>query len=221
MKIQNLKQLINKIIKEEIIRRKKLINEISFFDVINDDILSDKYLTDFIKTDDAAANLLDYYIDDNNLDDEDENDVIQSDDFREFIKDELSKNLEEAKENIYHNIDYENGKIKLYRAMTVDDNWLEHLKKQGKRLGIYWSWDEHGAIAHWAGSQKNTAIIESDIDEKYVNWTETLIQNMHPNYSVEEEIRLFKNTPIKINKLYINDKQVDIDKELKNKTFLA
>lgn len=36
----------------------------------------------------------------------------------------------------------------------------------------------------------------------------------------EKEIRLFKNTPLKINKLWINDEEVDIT-FIKNKIFKA
>ena len=79
--------------------------------------------------------------------------IYNSVDFYIFVKNELEQQLEEAKENIYNRIDNSNN-IKLYRAMTVDDNWLLHLKTQGKRIGIFWSWDEEYAEAHWVDTSK-------------------------------------------------------------------
>ena len=64
------------------------------------------------------------------------------------------------------------------------------------------------------------AVIEIEIDEKYINWQETLTMNMSPDFSEEREIRLFKNTPININRITINGKEVDIS-EIKDKIFYA
>ena len=43
---------------------------------------------------------------------------------------------------------------------------------------------------------------------------------MNPSNEGENEIRLFKNTPIKINRLWINDVEIDIS-PIKNKIFKA
>lgn len=208
---------MNKI--KQIIR--ECLNEASFHSFDNEDILTDKFIKDFINNDDVTDNLLLWYIEYNNLDHNDEENIRSSEDFHYFVKDELERFLDEAKENIYHNIDYYSNKIRLYRAITVDDNWLHHLKAQGKRLGIYWSWDYDGAETHWGDySKKNVAIIEAEIDEKYVDWEKTFEMNMHPYFSEEKEIRLFKNTPIKIKKITLNDNEVDISM-LENKTFYS
>jgi hypothetical protein len=52
--------------------------------------------------------------------------------------------------------------------------------------------------------------MEVEIDEKYVDWKTTFEMNMNPNFSEEKEIRLFKNTPIRLKSLTINDDEVDI-----------
>ena len=194
------------------------INEGSFYDVKDSDILTDKFIKDFIN--DNYTGYLSYYIEENDLDENDENEIQDSVEYYEYVKDILERGLEEAKDNIYYKINDESGKIKLYRAMDVDENWLEHLKTKGKHLGIYWSWDSDGAEAHWSKGKKLDIIMETEIDEKYINWQETLTMNMHPSYSEEKEIRLFKNTPININRISINDKDVDIT-EIKDKTFYA
>jgi len=46
-------------------------------------------------------------------------------------------------------------------------------------------------------------LLESEIDEKYVDWIDTIALNAHPIYKEECEIRLFKNTPVKIKKIEI------------------
>lgn len=205
----------------EYLNEQKQLNEASFHSFDNDDILNDKYIKNFINSDDVADNLLDWYIESNDLDEDDKESIRLSQDFYEYIKDELYRHLEDAKENIYDKIDYHSNKITLYRAITVDDNWLQHLKTQGKRLGIYWSWDSGGAETHWGDpSKKNEAVIEAEIDEKYVDWETTFKMNMHPNYSEEKEIRLFKNTPIKIKSIKINDNEFDIS-TLGNKVFYS
>jgi hypothetical protein len=205
----------------EYLNEQQILNEASFHSFDNDDILNDKYIKNFINSEDVADNLLDWYIESNDLDEEDKETIRLSQDYYEYIKDVLYRLLEDAKENIYDKIDYHSNKITLFRAITVDDNWLQHLKTQGKRLGIYWSWCGDGAVTHWGDySKKNEAIIEVDIDEKYVDWKTTFEMNMHPNYSDEKEIRLFKNTPIQIKSIKINHKEIDIS-ILGNKVFYS
>ena len=194
----------------EYLNEQKIINEASFHSFDNDDILTDEYITNFIVSD-GADGLLHWFMQENDIEDEDEDVVSNSPEYFSFIKDELERHLEDAKENIYDKIDYHSNKIILYRAITVDDNWLHHLKTQGKRLGIYWSWDDSGAETHWGDySKKNLAVMEAEIDEKYVDWKTTFEMNMNPNFSEEKEIRLFKNTPIHLKRLTINDDEIDV-----------
>ncbi len=196
------------------------INEASYFDFENNDILTDKYITNFIETEDYTEQILHFFIDINNLGDEDENEVLNTDEFRKFIKTHLEDNLESAKVNIDNSIGYDN-EISIYRVMRVEDNWLEHLESQGKRLGIFWSWEESAAKAHWGDyNKKRIAIIESSIDEKYVNWFDTFELNIHPYYLEEKEIRLFKNTPLIIKSITIDNEEVDISK-FSDKIFYA
>jgi hypothetical protein len=197
------------------------INEESFYKLSNDKILTKKYVKNFINREDAIEYILDSYIEENELDEDNENEIRNSEEFYNYVYDYLENSLNDARENIYDKIDYDSDKIKIYRAITVDDNWLNHLKSQGKRLGIYWSWSDDGAETHWGDyNKKNEAIIEAEIDEKYINWIETLEMNLHPNFSEEKEIRLFKNTPIKILSITINNEEINID-NLRNKIFIA
>ena len=114
-----------------------ILNEKSFHSFNMSDIITDKYLKEYM-LDDEVDYMLEVYMQDNDLEDEDE--VRDSDEFKEFVKDELKEKLDDAMDNLYDSIN-DNGKIIIYRAMTVKDDWIEHLKTQGKRLGIYWSWN--------------------------------------------------------------------------------
>jgi len=189
-----------------------IINEASFFSISHDDILTDKYITDIIKTEDFIDHYLERYIEINDLT-EDENEVRNSHDFREHIENGLRVNLEEASSDINSMINHD-GMITIYRMMRVDGNWITHLKSQGKRLGIFWSWEKDAADAHWgewnSPVKNNTAIIEVSINEKYVDWIDTFELNIHPYYSDEKEIRLFKNTPLNIKSISIDGESVDI-----------
>jgi len=160
----------------------KRINEASFHTFSIDMIISDGYVKHFI--DEDSSQLLDYFIEENDLDETKEDEIRSSSDFYNFIYNELEEHYITAHENIYDRIDDSVNKITIYRVITVQDNWINHLKKQGKRLGIYWSWDSDAAEAHWGDSKrKNETIIEVDIDEKYVDWITTFKMNTHPIYS--------------------------------------
>lgn len=201
----------------------KLIKEGSFFNYNIDNILTDEYIKKWIKEEDMASIYLENFIDYNRIDTYDDNfnedEIRNSSEFHEHIKNELERHLEEAIYNISSCI--EDGKITLWRAITVDDNWLKHLEVKGKRLGIYWTWNEKSADTHWGNfDKKHTAIIETEVDENMIDWKDTISMNMHPNFNEEKEIRLFKNTPIKINSIEFNGKDIDIS-NIKNKTFLA
>lgn len=196
------------------------INEKSIINFNINNIIKDDFLDEYIS--ETGKDYIDIYKNNYDVDDDtDYYDIIESEDFREFIRDELIQNFEEVKEELIDNIDISSGKIKIYRHMKVDINWINHLLKKGKRLGIYWSWDEDSAFPHWGDINKPIlAIIESEIDERYVDWIETLKQNTDPRYKEEKEIRLFKNTPIKINNIILkdsSDKKIDIDKKIMNK----
>jgi len=123
------------------------------------------------------------------------------------------KDIPSLRKKIKKKIDFykreiiKNGKIKLYREMTVDDLFFDNLLKRNPRLGIYWSYSPEKAYSYWGFRDDPYIImIESEIDEKYVNWEDTLVANLKPVLGEKEaEIRLFKRTPIKIKKIIIKE----------------
>lgn len=195
-----------------------LLLEKSYFSLKKDDILSKSYMRDIMR-DDFVEYYLNDYIEDNDLDEDDKDEIGSSEDYKNYIYRFLSDNYEEAMENIYDSID--GNTITIYRAMTVSGDYIKHIKKYGKRLGIYWSWDENGAETHWGDySKKSVVVIVSELDEKYVNWKETLEMNIHPSFMEEKEIRLYKNTPLTIKSIYFDGEEVDLG-ELEGIKFIA
>ena len=64
------------------------------------------------------------------------------------------------------------------------------------------------------------AFIGSSVKVDEVDWINTIRLNMDPSAEEEKEIRLFKNTPLEIESLEINDKEIDITL-IKDKIFKA
>lgn len=121
----------------------------------------------------------------------------------------------------------QNGVISIYREMTVPANYEEHLLKQAKHIGIYWTWNSEGAEAYWGKQEhKHKVLLKSSVKEYYIDWKTTLLANCNLSLSEEEEIRLIKGTPLKIERIimhkddYSEYKELDISK-LKNKEFYA
>jgi hypothetical protein len=141
-------------------------------------------------------------------------------------RDWINYEIENCFEETINKFEYEiiNGdSLSIWRKMRVSNDWLNHLQKQGNRLGIYWSWDPNAAEEHWGYNipeKFNVVTIESSVNVDYINWIDTIRCNMDPSSSEEKEIRLFKNTPLKIISLKINNKNIDLSL-IKNKLFKA
>ena len=159
------------------------------------------------------------YIEENELHHNQSDDIdINSIEFQTWIKNYLFDKFD----NIVEDIDsyFYNEKITLYREIFVRPDWLEHLKKEGKRLGIFWTYKENMTDSYWGDYDKGDLKVKMKIiiDNKHINWYDTILLNLrNPE---EYEIRLFKNTPIKIEGLDIDGKAVDIS-SIKDKIFLA
>jgi len=120
------------------------------------------------------------------------------------------------------------GTVEIYRSITVNQDWFDNLKnKKIKRLGFFWSWKGGNSVY---GRDKDYKVeLFSKIEEKYINWTQTIIQNIFYG-DIEDEITLFKNTPIKLIKILYkksNENKWDLSSTeinpiyFKNDTFYA
>jgi hypothetical protein len=106
--------------------------------------------------------------------------------------------------------------------MTVTSSWLDHLEREGKHLGIYWTWDSDSADTHWGDySKPSKVLIEAEVPENGVDWEKTLITNVEPfTGDDEKEITLIKGVPLKILSVEMDGKLQDIS-NIEGKTFFA
>jgi len=199
----------------------KLVKESLLSDIKKEDIIS-KELINQLLNDDYISELFYYkYKEESIYDNEDSmEEVLESNDFKEWIKYEIEYLIDDTKNKLSTYI--KNNKINIYRKIYVNNNWINNLNDV-KRLGIYWSYKKDAAEPHWGYNNKekpNLITLESEINQDYIDWIETIKMNMNPSYEEEKEIRLFKNTPLKITNIYLNDKSINID-NIKNKIFKA
>ena len=186
------------------------LEDFSFEDVYTKDYFENKLMKQDV--------IRDYY---GIFEEDNPNIPFQSEEFKtwllKFFREEYDRFLDE----FLSNTDYLLGRFEIYRVITVDNNWLEHLKTQGKHLGIFWSWDSEIAEAHQGDWDKpNEVHITCEIKNTDVDWIETIRLNTHPYNNEEKEIRLFKGTPLKITNLLINDIIIE-NNIIYSKTFYA
>jgi hypothetical protein len=93
--------------------------------------------------------------------------------------------------------------LRVYRVITAPPTW----KPDSRHPGIYWSWDQNAAEAHWGDFSDGNVKWEMEADVSYnqIDWPKTLIQNALADYESEREIRLKENTPVNL----ISVKQVN------------
>ena len=168
---------------------------------------------------------IEHYQYEENKIDIDKDEIEETDDFKNWFKYELDYLYDNVIDKLNHII-LSNNTVNIWRMLTVDENWINHLLKKGKHLGIYWSWDENAAEAHWGSGNQKRITLKSNIKEEYVNWIDTIKLNMNISLGDEEkEIRLFKNTPIKIDEILNENNENLLDlpehKQIKEKIFYS
>lgn len=197
----------------------ELLKEGKIEDINREDIIS----PDFQKNMNAYVHNEDDYVyafkEMFHKEDLDDDEILDSKEFKEMINNELEKKYEDLLETLYW-LPEDDGKIKIWRIITTNDkDFLNKFKSQGKHLGIYWAFDEKAAEPHWGYGKDINVKFECRIDENNVDWLDTIKVNL--TLQEEKEIRLFKNTPLTLDKLWIDSVEQNIEDIKKNKTFLS
>ena len=189
-----------------------LLSSISISKIANVDRIKDiSYQDEYLKS---------LYKEENYLQDLDD-DEIDEEAFLDWLQYDIKLKLEDLV-IFYRSQIIKNGKVTVWRRITVGDSWIDHLSKKGKHLGVYWSWDPDAAEAHWGDSDKKfSALIEAEVSENGVDWEQTLIANIQPfTGDDEKEITLNKGVPLKILSIEIDGQPQDIS-QLKGKTLFS
>lgn len=189
----------------------KHLNTINFSEIVNKmylELQSKKSYLNAYAVDYANEELGEYVDIDDDL-----SDIIETQDFQDWLKYELEVKFEDLYYDVFMNLIDQNGYITLYRSMKVDDDYLNKLIHcEIKRIGHYWTYDINAAEPHWGynnDDKRNEIIFEIKIKEEYIDWIETFRLNLeHHFYNEEKEIRLFKNTPLNITKIIWNNKEI-------------
>lgn len=85
--------------------------------------------------------------------------------------------------------------MKVWRCVTLKN--IKELKTKG--VGIYWSYVESSAEAHWGVGGGTPYTLEAQITEDAVDWEATVYANLHPSIgNLENEICLKEGAPVKI-----------------------
>ncbi len=84
---------------------------------------------------------------------------------------------------------FRNNKLPVFRVITAPLDWKPDLNMHP---GIYWSWDEKSAQAHWGSYQNGDVewMLRGHVDHDDINWVTTLAMNASLSYADEREIRL-------------------------------
>jgi hypothetical protein len=151
-----------------------------------------------------------------------EDQIIATEVYKEYVKYSMREKMYEVYGDILREI--EDGKLRVFRSLDVDEKketYLEKLAREGKHLGVYWTTDRDKAESYW-GTGETTYVLETYINENYVNWYETFLARMDLSLGDSEmEIRIMKGTPIKVMSIETGDgEEVDIS-PIEGKIFYA
>lgn len=137
---------------------------------------------------------------------DDDNEIMYSEDFKKWLIYDFEYNCERIF-NLINSLKENDNKIRIFRALKVDDVWLEN---PSENLGIYWSYDKKSVDTHWGDySKKYTVILEAFVNFKNINMTNTILANVSPDTGEQEkEITLYKNSPVELLHIWKNDEDI-------------
>ena len=209
-------------------RLRQIIQE-EIHNITADSFVTDKYIQHDILSSDSGERMFDEYKYESETDidmdfDEFMEDPSNEADFRNWLEYEMKYRFNEKKDLFDKLFSQGGGRITLYRAMRVNKSWIKKLNKQNTKLGIYWSFEENAAEAHWGYGRGNTedVLIQTSVTEDQVDWEGTFYANLSPSTGEEEkEMRLKENENIQIEALWVNNKEINLNKTIKSHIYLS
>ena len=149
---------------------------------------------------------------DNDIDELPEN-LLNTRAFKSWFKSWMDDCIDTAYytlENHYHGA----HELTIYRVIMAPENW----KPDAQSLGIFWSWEESAAQAHWGSFSPGMKkyLIVGEVAKDHVDWASTLAANAHPDYEEEQEITLLAGSPVKILKILYGEQLGQLTSEKPN-----
>jgi len=93
------------------------------------------------------------------------------------------------------------GVMRAWREITAPADW----KPDQQHPGIYWSWSENAAEAHWGDGGADGSVkwmMYGQFPATDIDWESTLIQNANPDYEDEQEVRIKPDAHVEILKYW-------------------
>ena len=120
-------------------------------------------------------------------------DALEQKEQREYLERRAYEDLENRYYDVLGDHSMWSFPLDVYRVVTLRD--IRELKRRG--IGVFWSWDESAAEAHWGnfGKGYQKYVIHAQVQESDVDWEATVWVNLDPSLGEEEkEIRLKEGT---------------------------
>ena len=137
--------------------------------------------------------------------------------FYSWLEYELKYKMENFIEDIKYSLN--NNKLTLYRGMSVEESFLTKINQEQTNLGVCWSLDKEVTNEFSFSSENSKSLLMiSEIDINEINLLDTMRLHLHPSLE-EKELRVQSFGKIKLKEIYYDNKKIDINDKLLNKTF--
>ena len=133
-------------------------------------------------------NLSDYYAERITSAFEDDTEGMSDEERDEFLTNVVMNETRNRYQSIVSFFDGLNFPLEVYREITVPS--LDSIKFDS--IGVYWTWDENAAEAHWGQGSGRYVKFAAEINADIVDWDTSIMCNLDPSLGEEEkELRLF------------------------------
>lgn len=205
-----------------------MINEDKLNQYDSEDIITKEFMNDLQMDSSGYEFLFDQYkYEDDYVDNDTDFDEFSEDDeklknFEDWLRYEFEYRFDEQKRTYEILFSNGHGKMTLFRAMDVPRKWITSLSQGNRKLGIYWSYEEDAAEAHWGSGRGIQILIQTSVTEDQIDFEGTFAANLQPSTGEEEkEIRLNEGEKIPLEALWVKDKEIKLNKKIKSNIYLS
>lgn len=119
----------------------------------------------------------------------------------QYFIESFNESIQDMLWTIKHSMDKNDGLIDVWRSIQFnkgdyDDVYDAIIKGHHGGVGVYWSWEENAADAHW-GSGGTEITLHGQVRPEDIEWEETLRKNVY-DLKDEKELEIGQNAAIKL-----------------------